>query len=652
MMGAKRPRSNLGPQELLPALVEAAGCDGTAVDGASGKGTAKPLIVLGVGTPTHDTGACLARDGVVLHAVNEERFSRKKLDDAFPSLSIAYVLEAEGLRPQDVDVVALGLFGGANGKSRQMLAVMQRLLEASASDALHERLEVAQERDVRFANLAEQRLLDLGFERAQIRWFDHHLCHAFAAFHCSPFDSALVVTFDGRGDCLSGAVYEAKRVDEPVPVGGEPPGLELVAVTSFLDSVAYLYSIVTQLLGFRPFHHEGKVTGLAAQGCSRRRVPGGTFDIFSKAVWIEQECRGSNPRTGEKPWVIRTDTTGDYYKAFSTASPPKLLAELRGLSREDIAAGLQDVTEHVVCEYLRRNGYLAKQMCVAGGLFANVKLNQRFRQLPGVDNVYVFPHMGDGGIHIGAALLASVGAGAAPHPRALTPAALRPWRHVFLGPCPDLAEIRALAEEAKCLGRGISVVEKVEALGFAEHVAGQISDGRIVGLAYGRMEFGPRALGHRSLLAEARDRSVNERLNARLRRTEFMPLAPATLPGEAGRCFRGWRADHVASQYMTMCYDVTEEFRELCPAAVHIDGTARPQVVLEDSDDLYALVIRRYIERTGLPALVNTSFNAHGEPIVCSAKDAWRAFFEQDCCDVLALYPFIFSRSDGRTPGQ
>lgn len=607
------------------------------------------MLVLGVGTPTHDTGACLFRDGLILHAINEERLSRNKLDMCFPRRSIQYVLQAESLRPQDIHIVALGIFGGGNAKSSQMLSVMRRLHDAKPSASVHERLNVAHERDVHFANRAEAELLSMGFERTQVRWFDHHLCHAFAAFYCSPFQDALVVTFDGRGDCLSGTVYKAERLTESTGVGGDPPGFKLLAVTTYLDSVAYLYSIVTQFLGFKPFHHEGKVTGLAAMGNSRRSEADGTFAIFSKAVWLEQDMHENSPCTGKRAWMIRTDDTGQYYKAFSTAKPPMLLKELEPHSIEDIAAGVQDIMEFVITEYLRRNGYTSARMCLAGGLHANVKLNQRILELPGVENVYVFPHMGDGGIQIGAAMLASIGASVAPHSKALPLASLKSWDHVFLGP--DIGEESVDALVSRAEGAGVAFKRCTESE-YASRLVDHLVAGKIVGVVHGCMEYGPRALGHRSILAETTDRAINDRLNARLKRTEFMPFAPVTLSRDACECYQGWNADHEGARYMTVCYNTTQKFQEKCPAVVHVDGTARPQVI-DESSGLYYDIVKKYVERTSIPALINTSFNAHGEPIICTAEDAWRSFFDMDCCDVLAMFPVIFvkERHNGASHG-
>jgi len=224
----------------------------------------------------------------------------------------------------------------------------------------------------------------------------------------------------------------------------------------------------------------------------------------------------------------------------------------------------------------------------------------------------------------------------------------RPWDNVFFGPDIDATAAEALLETAAALG--VLADRCVEVQEYARRVAEHIAGGRAVGLVYGRMEFGPRALGHRSVLAEATDASINDSLNARLKRTEFMPFAPVTLRKDAARCYKGWREDHTCSQYMTMCYTTTDEFRRLCPAVVHVDGTARPQVV-DERDGLYHDIVKAYVDKTSCPALVNTSFNTHGEPIVCSVADAWRGFYDQDCCDVLALFPFIFVKRSPEAPG-
>jgi carbamoyltransferase len=437
------------------------------------------------------------KNGTVLHAVNEERFSRTKLDQTFPVRCIKYILDAEGITAESIDIVALGLFGGANAKSLPMCQVMMRCLGAPNTPALHERLQVAHERDTFFANEAEKQLLALGFQRSQIRWFDHHECHAYSAFMQSPFDDALVITFDGRGDCLSGTVSKAVREKEP---SAGSHGMEIVHVTSFFDSIAYLYSITTMYLGYKPFHHEGKLTGLAGRGSSKQGSEKGTFAIFNKAIWLEEE-KATNPRTGKPYWGMRTDSTGEYYKAFSTARPPKLLAELSDHSSEDVAAGVQDITEHLVCEYLRRNAFVYPRICLSGGLFANVKLNQRVRELEGVETVHVFPHMGDGGIHIGAAILATIGHGVAPHDRHLSATCISPMPNMFLGPDITLADIEEVLELAR--GRGMGVLHVEQERAYAAHVSKLLAGDVVVGLVHGRMEFGPRALGHRSILAPA-----------------------------------------------------------------------------------------------------------------------------------------------------
>eukprot|EP00929_Paragymnodinium_shiwhaense_P112963 TRINITY_DN81223_c0_g1_i1.p1 TRINITY_DN81223_c0_g1~~TRINITY_DN81223_c0_g1_i1.p1 ORF type:complete len:613 (+),score=76.00 TRINITY_DN81223_c0_g1_i1:102-1940(+) len=579
--------------------------------------------ILGVGTPTHDTGACLLRGGEVLHAVNEERFSRTKLDNAFPKKSIAYCLAAEGLKPADVDVVALGLWAGCSSQSEAYARCLERMLEVSTPDGqevARERIRVTAERDAGKREHVQGELLSLGFCKEQLRWCDHHLCHATCAFYTSPFDEALVVTFDGRGDDLSGTVYSASSKS----------GLKLLDMVTYFDSVGYLYSSVTQYLQFKPFHHEGKVTGLAARGDSRKGSPEGTFALFSRCFTVEED------KTRPGKWVIRGNL-GEYYKPFSTARPAKLYQELQKFSREDVAAGVQDITEHVVCEFLQRNGYhkLLRNICLCGGLFANVKLNQRVRELSDA-NIYVFPHMGDGGIGIGAAMVSTLQLTSGG--RLALPACKRRWDNAFFGESFSEADVKPLLNDARFQSLR---VDSSEAL--ADKIAEMIAAGKVVGLCSGRMEFGPRALGHRSLLASATDASINDSLNARLKRSEFMPFAPVTLREFAAASFKDWRTEHECSRYMTMCFDTTPEFQKQCPACVHVDGTARPQII-DERDGLYHHILVAYHRRTSIPTVINTSFNAHGEPIVRTPAEAVSSFIDLDCCDALCVPPFLLTK--------
>ena len=262
-----------------------------------------------------------------------------------------------------------------------------------------------------------------------------------------------------------------------------------------------------------------------------------------------------------------------------------------------------------------------RSVVLAGGVFANVALNHRIAGIPGVEGVYVHPNMGDGGLATGAALwMERELDGSASPPM--------PYSNVYLGPSFSDSEIQAALMEA--------ALQSSQPADLFGDIAKALDEDRIVGHFHGAMEYGPRALGNRSILASARDATLNDRLNARLHRTEFMPFAPIIQEEHAKDYLEGWEASHVASRYMTITYRVTDRCRREVPAVVHVDGTARPQVVSRTDNERIWRILDAYRQRTGIPVLVNTSFNLHEEPIVCSPGDAARAY-RQGAVDVLVV---------------
>jgi carbamoyltransferase len=263
--------------------------------------------------------------------------------------------------------------------------------------------------------------------------------------------------------------------------------------------------------------------------------------------------------------------------------------------------------------------------CVlAGGLFANVRLNRRIKSL-GFKNLYVYPAMGDEGLGLGAAL-----GFLAPH----DPNQYR-LDHVYLGPHYSETKIEAALLES---GLKYECCDMIE-----DKIAELLADGRLVARFAGPMEFGPRALGNRSILYQTTDTSVNKWLNERLRRTEFMPFAPVTLAERANELYEELDGLERCTRFMTVCVMCTDRMRRLSPAVVHVDGTARPQLIDRQTNPSYYHILERYYELTGIPSLINTSFNMHGEPIVCSPQDAIRCFV-QGHLDYLAMGPFLIAQ--------
>ena len=299
------------------------------------------------------------------------------------------------------------------------------------------------------------------------------------------------------------------------------------------------------------------------------------------------------------------------------AFPP----ELGTLPREDVAAAfqlrLEEVMLELVAEAVRRTG--KRQVALAGGTFANIKVNQRILQLDGVDAIFIHPGMSDIGIAVGAALEAH----ARKHP-SFRPSRLR---DVYLGP--SYSGIGQLESALKDFA-----YERPDDMEDA--VAGKLAEGSLVARYAGRMEYGPRALGNRSILYAPTDPAVNKWLNEQLDRTEFMPFAPAVREENMARLFTGYEGSEHAAEFMTMAYDCTEFAKETSPAMVHVDGTARPQLVRKEVNPAYYRILELYEKKTGIPCLINTSFNMHEEPIVCTPEDAVDAFLRSRI-DYLAI---------------
>jgi carbamoyltransferase len=559
------------------------------------------MKILGISN-TKDSGACLLIDGEMVAAVNEERLSREKLTRVFPTRSIAWLMESYGLTPADVDAVGVGMWKGIaswTGFPAYVGAATARVAEnPAARSAIMARLEGSVRSDRQQALEFEAGLASVGLAERPLLQCHHHHAHAITAFEYSPFGEALVVTLDGRGDFMSGSVSTWRRGEQPV----------LLRTEIELDSLGAFYGWITQYLGFTPDRHEGKVTGLAARGnpeaCGPilRRMIGSTDGRLIGQV-------------------------GDWYAPFMRAELPALRAALAGHSREDIAAGAQTVLEEVasayVGHYLRQTG--ARNLCLAGGIFANVLLNQKLRELPGVDGFFVFPHMGDGGIAAGGAAYATRKMGGR----------VKPMQDAYIGPVFD--------EKACADAIAVAGLRATRPADLAAEVAGLLDEGLVVGVFQGRMEYGPRALGNRTIMARATEAHINDTLNRRLARSEFMPFAPVTMAEHAADCYVGWRTTDVAPRYMTSCYACTPEMQAQSPAVVHVDGTARPQIVRHEDNPFYHDVLRAYHARTGIPTLINTSFNEHEAPIVCAPEQAVDVL-AQDGIDALAMPPFLVRR--------
>lgn len=574
------------------------------------------MRILGI-TDGQTSGAAIIENGKVLAAINEERILRIKMARGFPHASIREVLRLSGTDPKDIGAVGIAQI---NMELREEVTGWPGWFEARDEETdIHSlffraaaifgdlapkvpglkkayyalRAPVFRHRRKRINEILRQ---DFGIS-APVRFFNHHYAHATSAYYTSPFRDALVVTMDGGGDGHSSHIYDVRD------------GIfkHLISIDSY-DSLGNYYAYVTAVCGFKAKRHEGKITGLAARGAPAYK------DIIESMICYEN---GRLKNRGRVLFNRALDT-------IRTALP-------RDWTREDLAASIQTVSEDIAKQYVRhwmkRTGH--RNLAIAGGLFANVRINEELLRLDTSDNLFVHPGMSDEGLAVGAAL-AYAGSLQRKASRAHTPIGLE---HVYLGNAYDENEIARAVRAAS--------LEPQHLPGEIEpEIASLLAQGKVVARYAGRMEYGPRALGNRSILYQPGDPSVNDWLNELLRRTEFMPFAPSCLYEAAEKLFTNARGGEDTARFMTTTFHCTPWMRERCAGVVHVDHTARPQLVRQQDNPSFYRIIHEYERRTGVPAVINTSFNIHEEPIVRTPEDAIRAFLDS-ALDYLAIGDFL-----------
>lgn len=554
------------------------------------------MKILGISN-TKDSGACLIINGRLVGAVNEERFIREKLTRKFPTESIKWIFNQFKLKSNDIDAIAFGTWKGLDAE--YLPGYVDRILEKIDN---HDKRKIIREKYCGSANSDKESLknLKIGIKKMKLDkipfyFCSHHMAHAYTAFCFSPMNHSLVITLDGRGDFQSGSVTKWIRGKEP----------ELIRYESELDSLGTFYGWITNYLGFVPDRHEGKVTGLAARG------------NYKKCINLFREI--FNTKNGQI-----TSAIGEFFAPYVKAKLPKLEKKLKEFSKEDIAAGAQKIIEEIVVDYVKF--YLKKtnetNLAVSGGIFANVLLNMKLKDLKNVKEFFVFPHMGDGGISVGAAAYVSE----------LFNERIIPIKNMYLGP--SFSESFCKNEIKK------SNLYYEKPKNIHKKIAELLNDGKIIGLFQGRMEYGPRALGNRSILATTIDKNTNDSLNKRLSRTEFMPFAPITLEKFAKSNYKNWTKKSHTSYFMTSCYSCSKKMEKQSPAVVHIDNTARPQIITNKINPVLNRILKEYYKISKIPNLINTSFNLHEEPIVLNPKHAI-TLLKKGGIDVLVIPPFL-----------
>jgi carbamoyltransferase len=554
----------------------------------------------------HDSGAALLSGGRLRCAVNEERLTRRKLEIRFPSRSIDACLRGAQLSADDIDIVAVSTFDPAKtmarwwpGSKERYYAIRRRQVQPGPLSRLTRRAKytitewrpraplAALSRMALRRPLAAQHLT-----RAALRLVDHHAAHAAAAASAAGFAPCAVITIDGVGDGLSSTIsrFDGRR-------------LERVAASPARASLGIFFEHVTNLLNMRELEDEGKVMALA--------------DYASPIADADNPLL---PMVRVRDGVLDVQPRG--------AALRRALATVQWrYPNEQFAYLAQRVVELTTTALARDAVRLTglRRLAIAGGVASNIRATRCVRHLPEVEDVYVFPHMGDGGLALGAAVLAAMEAGETIDV---------PLDRLDLGPEFTNQEIGTALERA---GLTADAVDDMPA-----RVAAALDEGRIVMWFDGRMEYGPRALGHRSVLARPDRSDLRDRLNLALkRRVWYQPFCPSMLESEAPRLFTDWGAPR--NRAMTMAYEVAPRCRGRLAGVISVNGTCRPQIVADEDDGAFAQLLREARRRWGAGVVLNTSFNIHGEPMVCSPDEAIDVFVRSGA-DALAIGPYFVER--------
>lgn len=564
------------------------------------------MKILAIHFQSHDTSVALIEDGIVLYAAGNERFSRKKMDRGIPFQALHDCLSYLKISPEQIDqVVFVGdPFLEAYINRFKELMIVPFLTKGKYFLWWKNPLLILKElviatgiptfilRDIIPRIILKHALK--GY-KGNYKYIHHHMAHLYAAYYTSGWNECLVVCFEGSG--LNETMSIFKVINNK---------WTKLAQSKLPHSPGRFYELATQVLGFNLYRHAGKVTGLAAFGDSSK-----AYAQIKDLLSIRDENL-----------ILNVDKFFKWQVAYSLTR--KLPKELSSFSKEDIAAAFQRRLEECIVEIIKRvaKNTGIKKLAITGGVAANVKLNQKLHELPEIEEIHIHQAMGDDGLAVGAGLRVASKLGF------ITP---RP-NTVYFGP--DFSEQEILdALKSKSLAY---TKEK----NIAKTVAKLIAQGKVVARFNGRMEYGPRALGNRSILYKTTDKSINDWLNKRLKRTEFMPFAPVTLDKYASECYKNLTGAEYPARFMTITFDCTEYMKKTSPAVVHVDGTARPQIIRKIDNPSYYAIVEEYYKLTKIPSLVNTSFNMHEEPIVCTPEDAVNSFLSGEI-DYLALGEYL-----------
>jgi len=567
------------------------------------------VYILGINAYHGGASACLIRDGELVAAVEEERFRRIKYWAGFPKLAIAYCLEVAGITPYELDHVGISRDPSANLLKKVVFALRRRPSAAMIRARLANAAQVRRPDTA----LCEAFGLDPKRLRAEFHNIEHHRAHMASAFLVSPFQRAAVLSVDGMGDFVS-TMWGVGREGQ----------LEVHGEINFPHSLGFVYTAASQWLGFPKYGDEGKVMGLAPYG---RPVH---LDAFRKIVRVQRDgtfdldldyfvhhAAGASMTFDEGSPEIGTMYSEKFVEVFG---PPRQPGEPLTETHQDVAASLQAMLEEAEFALVRRlqrdTGETA--LCLAGGVALNSAFNGKVLPNTPFTDIYIQPAANDAGTALGVCYYIHHQLLGQPRHYVMTAA--------YTGPAYDADEI------GRALDRRGLASERLDEVEVARRTARLVADGDVVGWFQGRMEWGPRALGNRSIIADPRRADMKDILNARIKHREpFRPFAPSVTLEAVGDYFDQVYPD----PFMVKVYNVLPDKRAVIPAVTHVDGTGRLQTVDRDTNPRYWRLIKEFEQITDVPVVLNTSFNEN-EPIVCTPDEAIECFLRTRM-DVLVL---------------
>ena len=581
------------------------------------------MYILGINAYHGNASAAIMADGRLIAAVEEERFNRVKYAAGFPSAAIRYCLDAAGITLGEVDHVAIPRDPWARIGTKLFYAIRMPSFARERAKVMSQFVGIPE---------ALAQAFDVAPETigAQFHRVEHHQAHLASTFFISPFENAALLSADGLGDFAS-TMWGAGRGNR----------MEIDGSIAFPHSLGMYYTAVSQYLGFRKFGDEYKVMGLAAYGQPAHLEEFRRIVLSRNGVGFRLGLDYfKHHRTGPEMSWREADKTPELGAMYS-----EYMAERLGPARDpaapveklhrDCAASLQARLEEVLFEMLRGLHARTKQkaVCLAGGVAFNCVANGKIFEETPFERIFLQPASGDAGLAIGAAYYV--------HHQVLKMPRSFVMEHAYWGPGYTHEEILAAIRASRLESEGLEISELHEKV-IPREAAREIADGKILGWYQGRAEWGPRALGNRSIVADPRRAEMKEILNARIKHREmFRPFAPSILADATGEYFE--RSD--PSPFMTQAYSVRPEKRALIPAPTHVDGTGRLQTVTYAANPRYWNLIREFADLTGVPVVLNTSFNDN-EPIVCRPEEAIDCFLRTKM-DVLVLGDVLIRKPAG-----